>query len=107
MSDLAERLAKLSPDKRNLLLQKIRQTKQEPGQGASAQAGERRFMPEDGNFILRVGRIGDLSSLKFHLWPRKPLRPKEVQIQICATSLNFRDVLIALGLYPTPPGVTP
>jgi NADPH:quinone reductase-like Zn-dependent oxidoreductase len=105
MSDLAERLSKLSPDKRNLLLQKIRQTKPEADQKPPARPGEKRpFVPEDGNFILRVGRIGDVNSLKFDICPRRAPRPREVEVQICAASLNFRDVMIAVGLYPTPPG---
>src|SRR4030095_1983924 len=105
MSDLAERLAKLSQDQRNLLLQKIRQTRQEASETLGSQAGEKRqFVPEDGNFILRLGNVGDLNSLNFQICPRRAPRPREVEAQIYAASLNFRDVMIALGLYPTPPG---
>jgi len=105
MSDLTQRLSKLSPDKVNLLLQQIKQSKQEAGQNSPSQVVENRpFVPEDENFALRVGKTGDLNSLKFQVCPRLAPRRGEVEVQVCAASLNFRDVLIALGLYPTAPG---
>src|SRR5262245_36260408 len=105
MNNLSERLSKLPPDKRDIFLQKIKHMRQEGGQGLASQPEEMRpFTAEDENFILRVDKIGDLSSLKLHVCPRKPPGNREIEIQVCASSLNFRDVMIALGMYPTPPG---
>lgn len=105
MNNLSERLSKLSPEKRDIFLQKLKHMRQDGGQGLVSEPEESRvFTAEDENFILRVGNIGDLSSLKLQVCPRKPPGNREVEIQVCASSLNFRDVMIALGLYPTPPG---
>lgn len=103
MNDLAQRLAKLSPEQRNTLLEKIRkQTKQEADQAPAVQATpERPFVKEDRNYVLRIGKVGDPDSLMLQACPRPAVRPGEVEIEVCAASLNFRDIMIALGLYPT------
>ncbi|RKT66837.1 type I polyketide synthase, partial [Saccharothrix variisporea] len=45
---------------------------------------------------------GNLDELTFADAPAKPLAPHEVRVAVRAAGLNFRDVLIALGVYPTP-----
>jgi acyl transferase domain-containing protein/acyl carrier protein len=55
---------------------------------------------EAGEFRLTVpmpGSIDDVSLEAFE--PRVP-GPGEVRIEVCASGLNFRDVLCALGMYP-------
>lgn len=49
---------------------------------------------------LVVLEPGNLDSLEF--WPleRKPIGIGEVEIEVKSTGLNFRDVLISLGMYP-------
>ncbi len=47
--------------------------------------------------VWRVGRAGDLGSLHGHETPRRPPGPGEVEIETEAVSLNFRDVMEALG----------
>lgn len=54
---------------------------------------------EDG-FRLRVVRPGDLTSLQLAESPRTAPGADEVEVRVTATGLNFRDVLIALGLIP-------
>ncbi|WBB61969.1 type I polyketide synthase [Streptomyces sp. WMMC500] len=54
---------------------------------------------EDG-FRLRVVRPGDLTSLQLAESPRIAPGAGEVEVRVTATGLNFRDILIALGLLP-------
>jgi NADPH:quinone reductase-like Zn-dependent oxidoreductase len=110
MNDLSERIAKLPPEKRDLLIRRL--TQQHPQQTAkevsrSPREKKRRYVPEqDGNFHLHVSQPGILDSLALKLTSRKDPGPGQIQIRIFAASLNFRDVMIALGIYPTPPGMT-
>ncbi|MFI9011035.1 SDR family NAD(P)-dependent oxidoreductase [Actinosynnema sp. NPDC053489] len=45
---------------------------------------------------------GDLDDLAFAEEDEAPLRPHEVRVRVRAAGMNFRDVLIALGVYPVP-----
>ena len=51
---------------------------------------------------LEVGSTGTLEGLALGASPRaeQPLAPGEVRVAVHAAGLNFRDVLIALGIYP-------
>jgi len=49
---------------------------------------------------LEVVRPGTLDGLEIRPLPSRPLRPTEVRVQVAAAGLNFRDVLLALGVYP-------
>jgi len=49
---------------------------------------------------LRIGSRGTLESLHLEYEPRRDLGHDEIEIEIRATGLNFRDVLNALGRYP-------
>ncbi|GIF47060.1 polyketide synthase 2/polyketide synthase 5 [Asanoa ferruginea] len=51
-------------------------------------------------FRLRAGRLGDLSGLELAACHRRRPGPGEVEIQVTATGVNFRDVLTVLGLLP-------
>ena len=51
-------------------------------------------------FRLRAGRLGDLSSLELAACHRRRPGPGEVEIQVTAAGVNFRDVLTVLGLLP-------
>ena len=48
-------------------------------------------------FRLHASRPGDLDSLGFVLTGRREPGPGEVEIQVAAAGLNFRDVLVAMG----------
>ncbi|MFL5339449.1 MAG: SDR family NAD(P)-dependent oxidoreductase [Gemmataceae bacterium] len=58
----------------------------------------------DGPFRLAVSRRGTLDNLRLEPIEAEPPGPGQVQIQVQAAGLNFRDVLNALGLYPGDPG---
>ncbi len=49
---------------------------------------------------LQVTMPGILDGLRYQPVLRRPPQPGEVEIRIQATGLNFRDVLIVLGMYP-------
>ncbi|MEV0720630.1 acyltransferase domain-containing protein, partial [Asanoa sp. NPDC050611] len=51
-------------------------------------------------FRLRAGRLGDLSALELAADHRRRPGPGEVEIQVTAAGVNFRDVLTVLGLLP-------
>ncbi|MGP3967557.1 type I polyketide synthase [Streptomyces sp. 6N223] len=55
-------------------------------------------------FRLRVCRPGDLKSLRLAESARTAPGPGEVEVRVAATGMNFRDVLIALGMLPGPVG---
>jgi acyl transferase domain-containing protein/acyl carrier protein len=60
------------------------------------------LLPPPGPWRLDAGEGGTLESLALVPNPRatEPLGPTEVRIEMRAAGLNFRDVLIALGIYP-------
>ncbi|GIF78216.1 type I polyketide synthase [Asanoa siamensis] len=51
-------------------------------------------------FRLRAGQLGDLSALELVAGHRRRPGPGEVEIQVTAAGINFRDVLTVLGLLP-------
>lgn len=51
-------------------------------------------------FHLQIGKPGRLSTLKFHEIRRQPPQRGEVEIQVLAAGLNFKDVLKATGFLP-------
>jgi myxalamid-type polyketide synthase MxaB len=53
---------------------------------------------------LEIAERGVLDNLKLQPITRRQPGPGEVEIRCCATGLNFRDVLNALGMYPGDPG---
>ncbi|MGW2426679.1 SDR family NAD(P)-dependent oxidoreductase, partial [Streptomyces sp. NPDC001709] len=56
--------------------------------------------PADPHWRLAVTRPGTLDSLALLPAPAAPPGPGQVRIAVRAAGLNFRDVLIALGMYP-------
>ena len=55
-------------------------------------------IPADRSFQLKLSEYGLLDNLKLESAVRSPLSPHDVEIQVEAAGLNFRDVLNALGL---------
>lgn len=54
------------------------------------------------NFSLEIASPGLLETLAFQPKPRQPPQFGEVEIEVRATGLNFKEVLLALGLLPAP-----
>ena len=68
-----------------------------------ARVGQQQLrIPEHGPWCLAAGDGGTLESLSLREAPEasRPLEPNEVRVSVRAAGLNFRDVLIALGVYP-------
>jgi NADPH:quinone reductase-like Zn-dependent oxidoreductase/acyl carrier protein len=61
-------------------------------------------MPVARNHLLEIGTLGHFASLHFVPIDLPDLGPGDVEVEIQATSLNFKDVLVALGMVPPPPG---
>jgi NADPH:quinone reductase-like Zn-dependent oxidoreductase len=102
VSDISAQIADLSPEKRDLLLRqlRLRQGGQQPAVSANAQS--RPFdLERDQNFTLRIPSIGILENFVYRVSKRVAPGPNQVEIEVYASSLNFRDVLIALGEYPS------
>ncbi|HTR38616.1 MAG TPA: amino acid adenylation domain-containing protein [Bryobacteraceae bacterium] len=61
---------------------------------------ERVVAVADGQIRLEVGKVGSLDSLSLReIRPARP-RPHELLVKVSAAGLNFRDVMLALGLLP-------
>lgn len=105
MADISTQIANLSPEERDLLLRKLRQRQGGRAEEAKAIAGATRSRPfdpqRDQNFTLATPRAGILDDFLYRPAPRVAPGPGQVEIEIYATTLNFRDVLIALGQYPS------
>lgn len=63
-------------------------------------AGPGRSTAEDESLALRIKERGVLDNLILQPAPRRAPGPGEVEIEVSATGLNFRDVLNVLGMYP-------
>ncbi|MEO0966943.1 MAG: amino acid adenylation domain-containing protein [Cyanobacteria bacterium J06639_18] len=57
---------------------------------------------EKENFSLRISQLGLLNTLEFIPIARQKPDVGEVQIEVAAAGLNFKEVLLALGLIPLP-----
>jgi NADPH:quinone reductase-like Zn-dependent oxidoreductase/short-subunit dehydrogenase/acyl carrier protein len=55
-------------------------------------------------YRLTFTERGSLDNLRFAPLERREPGPNEVEVEILATGLNFRDVLNVLGMYPGDPG---
>jgi thioester reductase-like protein len=66
-----------------------------PGQGeASVPAAEA------GRYRLELTAPGQIAGLTVRTVPAEPPGPGEVEVAVAATALNFRDVMVALGMLP-------
>ena len=61
--------------------------------------------PENQNFYLQIASPGNLDTLTFQSTTRQQPSVGEVEIEVSATGLNFKEVLLALGMLPVPPDV--
>ncbi|OBF77271.1 polyketide synthase [Mycobacterium sp. 852002-51613_SCH5001154] len=50
---------------------------------------------------LQIRTPGDLESLEFIAFDRVPPGPGEIEVAVTASTINFADVLVAFGRYPT------
>jgi acyl transferase domain-containing protein/NADPH:quinone reductase-like Zn-dependent oxidoreductase/acyl carrier protein len=72
-----------------------------------AASGQKRgpgFLDSGEPYQLEIMRQGVIDNLTMRSLTLSPPGPGEIQIEIDATGLNFRDVLNVLGMYPGDPG---
>jgi len=109
MSELTQRIHQLPPEKLNRLLRQLKPGKGKGGAIATALPASRLRRPfrpaTDENYRLEIEKPGIFETLQFRLRPRNIPGPAEIEIEVHAASLNFRDVMIALGSYPRTPGL--
>ncbi len=67
------------------------------------EAGELK-VPRGQPYVLEIVARGQLDQVELRSVPRMSPGPGQVEIQVRATGLNFRDVLNVLDLYPGDPG---
>lgn len=66
-----------------------------------ASAGQKRFkIPTSEAYALDFAERGQLENLRLRPATRRRPGPEEVEVQVKATGLNFRDVMNVLGTYP-------
>ncbi|MFI7246473.1 SDR family NAD(P)-dependent oxidoreductase [Streptomyces qinglanensis] len=71
-----------------------------PGQTERSPLVSRTVHYGQDRFRLRIGRPGDLGSLEFSVAERRQPGPGEVEVQVEAAGVNFRDILTTMGLLP-------
>lgn len=101
MTPLAERLARLSPEQRARLAQQLTTGAARPAPARPPEAERRSYR----NYGVALAAPGNFAGLRFREMPRTPPGPGQVQVEAKAVSLNFRDLMIAMGRYPASPGV--
>jgi NADPH:quinone reductase-like Zn-dependent oxidoreductase len=111
MATVSDRIANLAPEKREILLRQLRdqfKVKAPRERLPAAPDQKERVIPGgEINTRLDIPQPGILDSVAWRTITRQAPAPGEVEIQVHAASLNFRDVMIGLGIYPTPPGMPP
>src|SRR5216684_5222508 len=105
MANLADRIARLPPEKRALLIQKLAGQRDEGAGSAVASAAALDPTKEWESFCCSIGTPGNFDSIKFRPIERTPPGPEQIQIKVKALSLNFRDLMIAMNMYPPTPGI--
>lgn len=55
-------------------------------------------------FRLQAEPVGAINNLRFQQQQQETLQGEQVEVQVLAAALNFRDVMKTLGLYPTDDG---
>ena len=56
---------------------------------------------------LQIRNPGDLESMEFVAFDRVPPGPGQIEVSVTASSINFADVLVAFGRYPSFEGHLP
>lgn len=101
MSNLADKIAQLSPEKRALLIQKLK------GDSAAVArpAPQLTRNKEWENFCYTIETPGNFDSIRIREIEKVAPGPGQIQLRARAVSLNFRDLMIAMNMYPPTPGV--
>jgi len=66
-------------------------------------AVKQRQEQEKRNSCLEISSLGNLNTLTFRPADRRKPGQDEVEIEVYATGLNFKDILLSMGMFPAPP----
>ena len=61
--------------------------------------------PPDPPYTLLLAARGSFEGLAYAALERRPPGADEIEVEVRATGINFRDVLNVLGMYPGDPGM--
>ncbi|MFT5779344.1 MAG: NADPH:quinone reductase-like Zn-dependent oxidoreductase [Crocinitomicaceae bacterium] len=102
--EVMKRLANMNIDERKDFLRSLKSNSRSVGETAVAELPEEKIIDGD-NFYMSLPKRGNLASMA-RVKKEIPIPAgKQVQIKVKAASLNFRDLMMALGLYPATPGM--
>lgn len=104
MNGITDKIANLTQEQRNLLIQKLKQK----SAGGSIQTNIENKQTEfgaDENFCCEMLAPGNFRSIKFRGTEKIKPGIGQILIEAKAASLNFRDLMIAMNMYPPSPGV--
>jgi len=107
VSDISKKIEQLTPEQKKKLLEKLR------NKGVSKLTSVTKLEIEENEFTFEHGKSYALnftspfnfSKTQFVLHKIDEPLPNMVQIKVEAASLNFRDIMIAMGMYPQTPEV--
>ena len=102
MSDLSERLAKLTPEQRARLASRLAGTEGRAGPPPAAPPSD---LGSWDNYRCVPGTPGNFGALSFEEAARSAPGLGQIQIEARAVAINFRDLMIAMGMYPASPSV--
>lgn len=103
MKDISAFIANLNPEKRAEFLQKLKS--KNPGT-VSGGKEENKYIPApNDNYYCSIEKSGNFNSLVLKKKEILPPTKDQVQIKVKAASLNFRDLMMAMNMYPATPGL--
>jgi NADPH:quinone reductase-like Zn-dependent oxidoreductase len=97
VADLSARIAQLPPERQATLVQQLLRER-----GVSAPAASD---ISKGDSCATLGTPGNFDAITFRPFTPPSPGPRQVQLRSRSVGLNFRDLMIAMGLYPPTPGV--
>ncbi len=106
MTDIKNKIGKLSIEQKQKLVQKIKEKKIDGfGNAASPEPDADKHFKKGENFAYKLVSPVNFLKTEFVKIEIEDPAPTMVQVETKAASLNFRDLMIAMGLYPATPGV--
>jgi len=106
MANPLQRISDLSPERRAQLISKLVGQKKAAAPPPSSPAPEPRAELNSGHpHYCVVGTPGKFESIRFVPMQLAPPGPGQLQVRARSYGLNFRDLMIAMGMYPATPGV--
>jgi len=106
MANPIQRISDLSPEKRAQLISKLVGHKKPAAPPPARTTLDPAASLKAGNPVYCVaGTPGNFESIGFRPMELEPPGPGQLQVRVRSYSLNFRDLMIAMGMYPATPGV--